>query len=357
MDGLARSGRRLRHCAQRLLARVLHAEVSQRRGQTDAHAEVEHFLDLIHVGVLQHELDERAERNFLTVIHLVRLGRNGEAVVDGVRAGQTAGFKADAGQIGVCLDDVLNSGRADVLLHRKAGLQAVGQQRVVARAGQNERRVRHLSARTGRRVGVGGSLRLKVRGQRIAHAGDQQTGRSLADDVRIHQHDIGVCGQPQVFLEHALVRVDDGQRGARRVRSRDGRHDHDRLLGIVCQSLRGVVNFAAADANAHVAAEFVKARFQAVDLRLAALAVEILKMNAAPGGFKALFDHLTHAAVTGFADEHERLCAERLRVFADVVQFALTLDVAARRNDDICHRISLRCMVSVQMCTLIHYST
>ena len=258
-----------------------------------------------------------------------------------MRTGQAAGLKPDTRQICIRLDDVLNSGRADVLLHSKAGLQAVGQQRIIARTGQNERSTRHFTARTGRRIRVRRGLRLKICGQRIAHAGHQQTRGSLADNVGIHQHDVGVRRQPQVLLKHALIRIDDGKRGARRVRSRDGRHNHDRLFDVIRQCLRGVVDLAAADADTHVTAKFVKARFQAVDLRLAALAVEILKINAALSGLKALFHSLAHPVIAGFADEYERLRAERLRIFADVVQFALALNIAARRNDDVCHGIFL----------------
>ena len=115
-----------------LLVDLLDAQIGQRRGQADGFAEVEDFGKLIHAGVLQDQLHQRAESDLFAVIHGVGFGNGGEAVVDGVSAGQARAFKANAGEEGVSLDDVFHSLCADVVFHGDFGFQAIGDQRFIA---------------------------------------------------------------------------------------------------------------------------------------------------------------------------------------------------------------------------------
>ena len=52
--------------------------------------------------------------------------------MDGVSARKAATFEADAAQVGICLNNVLNSFGADVVLNGELGYQAIGNQGVIA---------------------------------------------------------------------------------------------------------------------------------------------------------------------------------------------------------------------------------
>jgi hypothetical protein len=60
----------------------------------------------------------------------------GQSVVDGMGAGQSAAFKADAGKQGVGLNDMLQGRGDDLLLRCGLGGRAVAQQGIVAEPGQ-----------------------------------------------------------------------------------------------------------------------------------------------------------------------------------------------------------------------------
>ena len=228
-----------------------------------------------------------------------------------------------------------------MVLHGQLGLQAVGEQGLVAGTGQHQGGVGDLAAGAGGGVGVGGSLGLEVGGQGVAHAGHQQTGGGLAHHVGVHQHHIGVGRQPQILLKDALVAVNHGQGGAGGVGARDGGHDDHGLAGVVSHSLGGVVDLAAADAHHHGGAQLVQLSLQAVDLILGALAVKILKVDGAAGGLEALLHLSAHPLVAGLADEHKGALPQGTGVGADIVQLALALNVLSRRNNDVGHMSAL----------------
>ena len=52
--------------------------------------------------------------------------------MNGVGARKAAAFEANAAQIGICLNNVLNGFGADVVLNGELGFQAVGNQGVIA---------------------------------------------------------------------------------------------------------------------------------------------------------------------------------------------------------------------------------
>ena len=75
------------------------------------------------------------------MIQVVTLFQNGETVVDRVGGGQAATFKANAAEVGVRLDDALQRFGHHPGLRRQTGLFALRQQRIIAQAGQAQRRL------------------------------------------------------------------------------------------------------------------------------------------------------------------------------------------------------------------------
>ena len=60
------------------------ADLCKRHRQADRCAEVEHRGDFFLRSVFKHQLRKGSKGNFFAVMECMHLGRNGEAVVDGV---------------------------------------------------------------------------------------------------------------------------------------------------------------------------------------------------------------------------------------------------------------------------------
>ena len=218
-----------------------------------------------------------------------------------------------------------------------AWVPALVQQGVQAQLGQGHGGSGDLSAgAVGRAADLAGPG-LEVGGQGVAHAGHGEAHRGLGDDVGVHQHHVGVGGEEQVLLKHPRVGVDDGQGGAGRVGGGDGGADEHGGLLIKRHGLSGVQGLAAADADDQVAALGVHDPLEAVDLVLAALAVEEIVDRGALGAGEPGVQGGLDAFIAGVGDEHQRFGAVALGVGAQLAHLAGALDVLAGVNHDFCH--------------------
>ena len=251
-------------------------------------------------------------------------------------------LEAKAGKQRVGLDDLLDRLGARPRLERDLRLHAVGHQRVIAQARKGHGRGGHLVAGAGRGIGALARACLEVRRQRVAHAAYGQANGALADDLRVHEHEVRVRLEELVLLELAVIRVHDGKRGARRIGRGDRRHHHDGRVHGACDCLGRVEDLAATDANDDVRALLARVAHEAVDFRLRALAVELVKVKCDIGIGKALLHHVagTTDAASGYHDEG--LLAVICHIAAELCQLPWTLNVLAGTDEHACHNSSLR---------------
>ena len=101
MNGFTFRAGRFGDCLNFLINAFFNAHLRQRNRQPDGMAEVQHRFDLFHRAILQHQLRQGTKRHFLAMVQMVALFEDGETVVNGVRGGQTATFKADTAEVGI----------------------------------------------------------------------------------------------------------------------------------------------------------------------------------------------------------------------------------------------------------------
>ena len=340
MQGVVWRARELCHLEHAVVARVLHAQLLKRDRKAKLHAEVKHLGQL--VGILQHQLGQRAKRDLLAVVERVRLGHGGKAVVDGVCRRKARRFEAKAREQRVGLNDLLDRLGACACLERDLRLHAVGHQRVIAQARKGHGRGGHLVAGAGRGVGTLARARLEVRRQRVTHAAYGQANGALADDLRVHEHEVRVRLEELVLLELTVIRVHDGKRGARSVGRGNRRHHYDGRVYGACDCLGRVEDLAATDANDDVRALLARVAHKAVNLGLRALAVELVKVKCDIGIGKALLHHIagTTDAARGYDDKG--LLAVACHIAAELCQLPGALNVLAGTDEHACHNSSLR---------------
>ena len=232
---------------------------------------------------------------------------------------------------------MLHSLGAHPVLNGKPGFHAVLQQGVIAQAGKTHGRQCSFAAHTVRGAGRLAGARLKICGQRVTHPRHQQAHRGCRHHGGVHQHHVWVCRQEQIFFKHTLIRVNDAERRAGRVRRGNGGHDDHRRTGIIGNSLGGVVYLAAADAHYNVAARCLKRRFHSLYLRHAALTAECLIHQCGALLCSTGRKVCLHTALTGGACQHKQLFAQQFHMPAQVFQFTSPLYIARGACHDICH--------------------
>src|SRR5580700_9372124 len=92
---------------QLLVGYLAQSDLSQSERQTYLFAEVEGFLDDRGRTISQHEERQRPDGHFLAMPEVMRLWQDGQAVVNGMRARQTAAFEAKSAQQRVGFHDML----------------------------------------------------------------------------------------------------------------------------------------------------------------------------------------------------------------------------------------------------------
>ncbi|MNZ75458.1 hypothetical protein D3C78_939350 [compost metagenome] len=103
-------------------------------------------FDLFYRRVFQHQLGERAERDFFTVIIMVRIRNRRQPIVYRVGCGQSTTLKAHAAEIGIGFDDALKGRRDDMLFRCQHRLFSLFNQRVIAKLRQRESCLRAFAA-------------------------------------------------------------------------------------------------------------------------------------------------------------------------------------------------------------------
>ena len=117
-------------------------------------------------------------------------------------------------------------------------------------------------------------LGLKPRRQRIPHAGHEQAGRPLGDDLRIDQHQIGVLAVEAVLVKNALLGVDDRKGAARGVAGGHGRAIHHGQVEVGRRCSCGVQHLAAAGPDDHLGLVLAGGGLHPLDLGQGTLAAE-----------------------------------------------------------------------------------
>ena len=271
------------------------------------------------------------------MVHAVALGQHRQAIVDGVRGSKAGTLKANTGEQRVGLDDMLDGRRQSTFLQGDLGLDAIGHERLVAEFGERQAGHTALAASTGTAVGIMRRLSLKVGCERITHTGNRQAHRARRDNRRIHQDNVGVCLKEEIFIELAIVGVEHRKCRARRIGRGDGGANDNRRPQVVGDSLSGIEDLAATDANDDVAAVVARERHQTVDLALGALAVKVLKQQLGLSLGKTALDLGTDALLARGRHDDEGLSAERLDIGAELGELVRTLDVLAGAIENCSH--------------------
>ena len=211
MDPLARDHGALGDAGDEFVARPAEADLPERDGQIGGNAEIEHAVELGGGRLLEYQLRERSERDFLAVVVRVRTLGNGDAVVDGVRAREARRFKAESGEQRVGFDDALELGRRNGRrrLHGRNGGDAICLQRTPAALRDRHGGVRRAGAAHIQRTAAVARARLEPGRERVAHARDQKSQRRAADHRGVNEHERGIVGVLLRRLDHAVVGVDD----------------------------------------------------------------------------------------------------------------------------------------------------
>ena len=271
------------------------------------------------------------------MVHVVAFLQNGQAVVDGMCARETAAFKADAGQQGVCLNDFFHGIGADAGFQSHLCLDAFLHQRVEAQLSQSHGGQGAVSSRTGEGVLCLTGAGLKIGGKGVAHSGYGETHRRPGDDLGVHQHHVRIGGQEQIFLKNAVRGVNDGKRAARRVRGCDGGADDDRRVSVVGGRLCGIQDLSAAHADHQVTAFLFHDACETADFVLAAFPVEIVKQDGAVRPFKAFLNHASGSFVSGCADENQSFFPVFPCVASQPGKLSCSLHISAGTVQNVCH--------------------
>ena len=117
-------------------------------------------------------------------------------------------------------------------------------------------------------------LRLEHGGKGIAHPGYQQAHRPLSNDMGVDENQVGVPGIEAVFLENALVCVNDRQGAAGRIARSDGRAVNGRQIEVGCGRPRGVEHLAAAGADHDAGLRFAGRRLDPLDFPVRTFSAE-----------------------------------------------------------------------------------
>ena len=155
--------------------------------------------------------------------------------------------------------------------------------------------------------------------------------------VRIHQDDIGVCLKEEVLVELAVIGIEHRKRRTRSISRSNGGANDNRRPQVVGDSLRGIEDLAATDADDDVATVVASERNQTIDLALGALAVKVLKQQLGLSLGKTALDLGTDALLARRRHDDEGLSAERLDIGAELGQLVRALDVLAGAIENCSH--------------------
>jgi len=263
--------------------------------------------------------------------------QRGEAVMHGMGARQARALEAQAAQEGVGLHDHVHGRGCRMHLGCGLGLPAEAHQQIVAKMRQREGRFGGIAARQVLGAGLAAGIRLEPGCERVAHAGDQEAGRTPGDHFGIHDHQVGVLRQDVVGLEDVVIGVRHRQRTAGRIGRCNGRNDHHRNLVLMGHGLACVDALAAADRQHDVPAMGLDHRIDPVDLLAGALAHKPLKVELDARVRKRLFQVRLHRGVAGFAAQDHGGLAECSNVRADLADSPGALHVLRGRDHDLCH--------------------
>ena len=232
---------------------------------------------------------------------------------------------------------MLDSRRQRTLLQCDLGLDAIGHKRLVAELGERQAGHSALAAGASATVGIMRRLGLKVGCERIAHTGNRQAHWARRDNRRIHQDNVGVCLKEEIFIELAVVGVEHRKCRARCIGRGNGGANDNRRPQVVGDSLSGIEDLAATDADDDVAAVVASERNQTIDLALGALAVKVLKQQLGLSLGKTTLDLGTDALLARRRHDDEGLSAERLDIGAELGQLIRTLDILTGAIEDCSH--------------------
>ena len=158
----------------------------------------------------------------------MRLRHIGKSVVDGMRRSQAAVFKTDAAQIYAGFDDGFQFRRDDVLFYSFQGFQRILEERLIAQFGQSQGRHGALAAGHGLCAAAVAGTGFKIRRQGVAHTGNEIMLRSLGNDSRIDEDDVGVAVHHEGLDDHAFIVINDSYAAAWRVVRRNRRNNDRR---------------------------------------------------------------------------------------------------------------------------------
>ena len=142
-----------------------------------------------------------------------------------MRRSQAAVFKADAAQIYAGFDDGFQFRRDDVLFYSFQGFQRILEKGLIAQFRQSQGRHGALAAGHGLCAAAVAGTGFKIRRQGVAHTGNEIMLRSLGNDSRIDEDDVGVAVHHEGLDDHAFIVINDSYAAAWRVVRRNRRNN------------------------------------------------------------------------------------------------------------------------------------
>ena len=315
------------------------ADVRQGQRQADVLIEREYGFESHLIVVFEDELADGAEGDDFPVARVLAFGQRGKAAIEGVGAGASGRFDADAGEQGVDFDDVLHGFGQFVVLHVGESLAAFGHQGRVAQFRKSHRGQRRLVAGADAvlRVRIDVGFGFKISRERVAHAEGQVFCRGVEDDLGVDEYEVWVAfiiNRARVFPGFGVGRR---QSRSRRVGGGDGRDRDDGRVGLNPCVFPGVHRLAAADPDDHVGVRFACHGSQTVELCPSRLPPEGFAGDHQPFGFKGLGQHRGQLVHKGRRDHGEG--PRRFQIgapFGEVFNFPGPLNVFGRAGKSPC---------------------
>ena len=302
------------------------ADLSEGGREADFTAEILNFLEFFLRRAFKDELHESTEGDAVTVWCAVA-AEGSQAIIEGVRDGETSIIGTDTRKIDIGLDDCIELRRNDVVLAGELCLRAVLAESLIAELAE-----RHRGAGNATELEAGGfsalaGTSLEVGAEGVAHAGNEELDRRVRDDSAVDDDRLRILRIEEVAVEAAVIVIDDREAGARCVGSDDGRDDRNRKLLIVRSRLRGIDRGATTDADNDIDPVLTNDLSHLFNLAGAGYAAENLVVANIRRVAEAGFDLIMTVCIAAVGADEQPLITEVLHLLVELEQRISALNI------------------------------
>ena len=152
VDGFTFGAGRFRHLQDASRLDRLNPHIRKCDRKSHLKTKINDFEDFVFRCVFKHELSDRSESDFFTVVQMVAFFHDRKSVVDRMGSSQSRTFKADSAEDRICFDDLFDRLRADTGFEGELCFESLAHQSVKAEFCKCHRSERGGTAGAARRM-------------------------------------------------------------------------------------------------------------------------------------------------------------------------------------------------------------